>query len=199
MIKNFKTIGEMDAYINSLVAGDFSGDDMLVIADYVKRLKAGDCYLEIGVKYGKSAAAAIFSAPEGTQFFLCDIEDYLGQPEPHFTLSRKDFFEVERLDTKAIYMLGDSAKIAAQWKNTGIKFSMIFIDGDHSYEGIKADILGWEPYLKSGGYFLFHDYMGGVQLAVDELIKNSLKFNDFFVAMDSYDIYSSSIVGARKI
>jgi hypothetical protein len=34
----------------------------------------------------------------------------------------------------------------------------IFIDGDHSYEGVKADFESWFPKVKRGGYILFHDY-----------------------------------------
>ena len=198
MLRKFDTVPEIELFLNPLINGDFSGDDMLVLGDYVKRLKSGDFYLEIGTKYGKSLASAIFQSPEGVQFFTCDIKDWQAETQPYFTISRKDFFEIEKLDTKAIFMLQDSVKIASQWENTGIKFSMIFVDGDHIYEGVKADIEGWLPHLKSGGFMLFHDYFAGVQLAVDELVKDSDKFKDFFIAMDKYDIHSSSIVGANK-
>ncbi len=198
MIKNFQTIAEMDAYINPLINGDFSGDDMLILTDHVKRLKAGDYYLEIGVKYGKSAACAIFSAMEGVHIFLCDVADWQAVPEPHFTISRKDFFESQKLDTKSVFMLGDSKKIASVWPNE-IKFSLIFIDGDHLYEAVKADVKGWFPHLKKGGTMLFHDYgLGGVDMAVNELVRHSGQFRDFFIGMERYPVRSSSIAGAIK-
>lgn len=38
---------------------------------------------------------------------------------------------------------------------------LIFIDGDHSYEGCLNDVLNYVPwYLKPGGYFILHDYFG---------------------------------------
>lgn len=49
----------------------------------------------------------------------------------------------------------------------------IFIDGDHTYEGIKQDIIMYEKKLKKGGYFLFDDYSSsymGVVKAIDELV-----------------------------
>jgi len=49
--------------------------------------------------------------------------------------------------------------------------SMVYIDGDHTYSGVKADISYWWPKLCSGGIMAFHDYMNGsygVQRAVTE-------------------------------
>jgi SAM-dependent methyltransferase len=38
---------------------------------------------------------------------------------------------------------------------------LIFIDGDHTYEGCRADVLNIIPnHLKPGGYFVLHDYYG---------------------------------------
>jgi predicted O-methyltransferase YrrM len=34
---------------------------------------------------------------------------------------------------------------------------MLFIDGDHSEEGVRADFEHWRPRLASGGHVLFHD------------------------------------------
>ena len=35
---------------------------------------------------------------------------------------------------------------------------MVFIDGDHSYAGCKADIKAWLPHIKPGGLLVIHDY-----------------------------------------
>jgi predicted O-methyltransferase YrrM len=34
---------------------------------------------------------------------------------------------------------------------------LIFIDGDHSYEGVLADFRHWTQFLRPGGHLLFHD------------------------------------------
>lgn len=51
-------------------------------------------------------------------------------------------------------------------------FDFIFIDGDHSFEGVKADIKLWLPKIKPGGFISGHDYdhpkLPGVKQAVDE-------------------------------
>ena len=38
---------------------------------------------------------------------------------------------------------------------------MVFIDGDHSYEGCKGDIEAWVPVIKPGGILAVHDYLKG--------------------------------------
>jgi MMP 1-O-methyltransferase len=54
----------------------------------------------------------------------------------------------------------------------GIKFDMIWIDGDHAYEAVKSDIIGTSPLLENGALLCGHDYLAwcGVKQAVDELI-----------------------------
>jgi hypothetical protein len=37
------------------------------------------------------------------------------------------------------------------------KFDIIFIDGDHSYEGVKTDYINSLPLLENNGYMIFHD------------------------------------------
>lgn len=52
-------------------------------------------------------------------------------------------------------------------------FDMIFIDGDHSYEGVKNDLYAVIPLLKEGGVLICHDYetREPVKRAVDEYCK----------------------------
>jgi hypothetical protein len=68
-------------------------------------------------------------------------------------------------------------------------FDFLFIDGDHTYEGISRDLVDWYPKMKSGGTFLGHDYYRrrvkakngqiikfGVIEAVNEFVeKNNIK------------------------
>lgn len=55
---------------------------------------------------------------------------------------------VERLSVDAAHMFAAS----------GMAFDMIFIDGSHDYENVKADIEAWRPLIKKGGIFCGHDY-----------------------------------------
>jgi len=39
----------------------------------------------------------------------------------------------------------------------GLKVDLLFIDGDHSYEGVKKDWEMYSPLVKKGGIVVFHD------------------------------------------
>ncbi len=41
-----------------------------------------------------------------------------------------------------------------------VPFDFLFIDGDHSYEGVKADYENYSPMVKPGGMVAFHDIEG---------------------------------------
>lgn len=51
-------------------------------------------------------------------------------------------------------------------------FDFVFIDGDHSYNGVKKDLQAYYPLVRPGGLFSGHDYghrrFIGVKRAVDE-------------------------------
>lgn len=55
-------------------------------------------------------------------------------------------------------------------------YDMVYIDGDHTYAGAKADILGTWSLVKLGGWIAGHDYTDApapgddVKTAVDELL-----------------------------
>lgn len=38
---------------------------------------------------------------------------------------------------------------------------LVLVDGDHSYDGVRADFEAWHPRVRTGGYMLFHDAVGG--------------------------------------
>jgi predicted O-methyltransferase YrrM len=39
------------------------------------------------------------------------------------------------------------------------KLDLLFIDGDHSYEGVKSDFDMYSPFVRSGGLVAFHDIL----------------------------------------
>jgi len=53
----------------------------------------------------------------------------------------------------------------------GRTLDLVFLDGDHSYNGVRRDILAWGPLVRPGGVLSGHDLnWPGVQRAVEELL-----------------------------
>lgn len=42
---------------------------------------------------------------------------------------------------------------------------LLFVDGDHRYEGVRADIAGWAPKIPPGGVVAFHDFETAPEVA----------------------------------
>lgn len=58
------------------------------------------------------------------------------------------------------------------------KIDFLFIDGDHTYEGVKKDFAMYSPLVREGGIIAFHDIVlgpsenvGGVRKFWDEIKK----------------------------
>jgi len=65
---------------------------------------------------------------------------------------------------------------------------LVFLDADHSYEGVRADIRAWLPKVKPGGWIGGHDYQNptalydfsGVKRAVDEAFPEGVELDENF-------------------
>ena len=138
--------------------GAFSTFDAEILIPEIEKLNAGDSYVEIGVDKGRSLWVASQAAKTGVSVVGIDIKDPV-------------FIE------GTVFKQGKSEEIAKTWANG--KIAVLFIDGDHSYEGCKTDIKSWYPYMKEDGVMLFHDCdesSPGVVQAVAEFV-NTHKVN----------------------
>lgn len=86
----------------------------------------------------------------GTQYQ--SIENYDGHTLPAFT-DRIERAGVQELVTP---LVGLTTEIATRYP--GRPISLLLIDADHSYEGVRADFETWSPHVQPGGVIVFHDY-----------------------------------------
>lgn len=59
-------------------------------------------------------------------------------------------------------------------KNWNYGIGLLWIDGDHSYEGCRQDVNNWLPHVAVNGKIVFHDYeeeQFGVTEVVDQVLK----------------------------
>ncbi len=132
----------------------------------------GNIYVEIGSYLGASSCfiAAGIKKSTGGMFYCVDTWQNDTMPEG----KRDTFDEFTQNTQKYSYIIvplrGRSEVIA---KNFFKKIDFLFIDGDHSYEGVKADVDAWFPKLNLNSLVVFHDiaWAAGVQCVVHEQVK----------------------------
>ena len=81
----------------------------------------------------------------------------------------------ERVEIKRAF----SYDLAREWKDP-IRF--LWIDGDHTYEGAKADLDMFKPYLVDGAIVAMHDVLGTFEGALRVFVEEVLDSNQFGVA-----------------
>jgi predicted O-methyltransferase YrrM len=61
-------------------------------------------------------------------------------------------------------------------------FDFVFVDADHTYEGVRADIDAWLPKVRPGGWLMGHDFnprdFPGVVQAVNEKFGKPRTYSD---------------------
>ena len=137
---------------------------------------------EIGVNKGETSTLLRHLFPEAT-FYLIDpwqiSTEYIYSGSPisrkadHYEKAYKEVFEQFQADPNVTLLRMKGCEAAPQTPND---FDLVFIDADHSYEGVKENILTWLPKVRPGGLLAGHDYEAnipffeGVKRAVDEIL-----------------------------
>jgi len=151
-----KTVAELDAWIGERIQGGFGQADMAIMKEEIEKLKPGDIYLEIGVDEGRSLTVARYYAhPDVWTIGI----DYIDSPNrgPYMNIPlgwNPQGTSMITHGAKTVFIHGDASMVAKLWNKP---ISLLFIDGDHSYEGVQKDYNAWINYVKDGGTVLYHD------------------------------------------
>jgi predicted O-methyltransferase YrrM len=110
---------------------------------------------EIGRFKGGSTVVFASALPEGAELWSYDLHVAL---RPDMTGEQLDSELGEALarlgvSHKVHLLVGDSHTIDPPPE----PLELLFVDGDHSYEGAKADFERWGAFVRPGGHLLFHD------------------------------------------
>ncbi|HEY3962049.1 MAG TPA: class I SAM-dependent methyltransferase [Gaiellaceae bacterium] len=110
---------------------------------------------EIGRFKGGSTVMFASALPEGAELWSYDLHVAL-RPDMSGELLDGELGDALRrlgVEHKVHLLVGDSRTI----EPPPAPLELLFIDGDHSYEGAKADFERWSAFVQSDGHVLFHD------------------------------------------
>lgn len=130
-----------------------------------------NCVVEIGSYLGASSLFLASAIKElGGQVYCIDTWSNEGMSEGQRDTFDEFLKNTEPLEDFISPIRGYSVDVV---KTFNKEVDLIFIDGDHSYEAVKADVESWLPKVKDGGIVVFHDigWAEGVKRVVSEYIK----------------------------
>jgi len=162
--------------------------------EVINNAKHEQHFVEIGAWKGKSTsymAVEIVNQNKNITFDVVDTWEGSQDEEVHLkdrnvvndTLFDTFCRNLEPVKDYINVIRSDSVEAASLYEDNSLDF--VLLDGGHSYEQVKADIIAWLPKVKIGGILAGDDYghlnkrhvKNSVAMAVDELIPNANKDN----------------------
>lgn len=106
--------------------------------------------VEIGSNRGKSTTLLARAARLAGREHVHAIDPHRGGTEAEF---RRNLAQ-EGLDDWVIPHVAKSQEFVGGWRDP---IRLLFIDGLHTYEGVRADYADWAPFVVEGGVIALHD------------------------------------------
>jgi predicted O-methyltransferase YrrM len=153
------------------------------------KVPAGGIAVEIGSFRGKSS---VFLAAGLENAKLFCVDTWLNDAMPYdarYDVMPEFLENTKRFRHRIETLRGTSSVVAASWSRDR-SIDLLFIDGDHSYEGCSEDLRAWLVFVRRGGWVAFHDSsQAGVRRAISEL---------FPAARRGYELCAWSMLAATK-
>lgn len=155
----------------------------LQLLEWVRRLKPPFTGAEVGVHRGHTSEVLLRELSELRLWMVDPWRAYDGRSTLDSQLEAAygramaaALFWTEFAADRRHVLREPSPDAASRFSNGSLDF--VFIDGNHLYEHVCADIRAWWPKLRRGGLMTGHDYgvyrdatgLWGVQRAVDEFV-----------------------------
>jgi predicted O-methyltransferase YrrM len=120
--------------------GFLSNVEGIFLTELSRRCKS-DCIVNIGCYYGKSCDYILQGKSDTTHAYFIDLEITS---------------DVAKMASDTVIVIRGNSH-DPKVKDIVPLIEFLFIDGDHSYEGVKRDILMWYDKVVPGGVIVFHD------------------------------------------
>jgi hypothetical protein len=160
--------------------------------EIAERLNAGDNWAEVGVADGYNALG-VLTRVKNTKAILVDAwrvanEQYKKSGDLAARLTKEQWGRVYdracRLTAPYAPTVIRERSDAAAPQVADASLDLVYIDAEHTYDAVKADVLAWLPKVKDGGWIGGHDYnhpneargkLWGVKSAVDKLLGGAVE------------------------
>jgi len=142
----------------------------LEIGSFKGRSTVGIAYVTRELGLGKVVAVDPHTSPASTDPDLrsrgqtTSYDDFVANLEAAGVL--------DRVEIRRAY----SHNLAREWKD---QLRFLWIDGDHTYEGAKADIDMFKPFLADGAIVAMHDVLGTFEGALRVFVEEVLDRDEF--------------------
>lgn len=171
------------------IRGLTSDEALLALADMARGVPRDEAIVELGVYQGKSLLTLAWGSTLGNHAHVWGIDpwelmhetnediSYLGKDfPPYHSVGNRRWAEWHSKSlgySRAISIIhGFSDEAGHNWG--GPLVGLLYVDGDHSYEGVRADIVAWAGHLAPGATIVFDDYVSGfaetVIRAIEEMV-----------------------------
>jgi predicted O-methyltransferase YrrM len=158
-------------------------DEAALLYRLARRVEPGATVVEIGRFKGGTTLMLASALPEGAELWSYDLHVAL---RPDLTGPQLD---AELEQALARYGLSDRVTLVVGDSRTAVPpprpVSLVFVDGDHTYEGARADYERWRELVAPGAELLFHDavdvggygnHYPGIARLVDEIERDDMDF-----------------------
>jgi len=153
------TASNFEGFFNK-TEGMISLDEANLLYELAKDVTE-NCIVEVGSYRGRSTVALGRGSLDGSRapvFAIDPHEEFRGILGGKFGPSDRGAFYKAMLDTfcyRVVRLINLSSEmVAPTWDK---KISLLWVDGDHSYEGVKRDFYCWLPHLAEEALISFDD------------------------------------------
>jgi len=155
------------------VEGMVSDAEAAKLIELAAGVSEDGCIVEVGSYRGRSTCALAIGAKGARVYAIEPHESFAGVLGGSFgPPDRRAFFEnLLRVGVvEKVRLVNLSAEVVC--KGWTLPIGLLWIDGDHSEEGVRRDFCAFEPFLHPGGVVAFHDARdpsGGPAKLIEEL------------------------------
>lgn len=127
-------------------------------------------FVELGSYLGASSICIASALTGKARLYCVDTWQNEGMREGLRDTYSEFITNIDMLSRTITPLRGKSAEVARTFNNN---VDFLFIDADHNYEGIMADLNAWWPKLLPGAIVLMHDvgWAEGLKKALDDFVR----------------------------